>query len=349
MRVAVLSYPMLFQTSGGLKMKLGRTVDALRRRGVQSQLVDPVRDRLTDFDIVHVFAPYNGNDRIVEQAKADGLPVVMSTILNPPFSRFDGIRARLLSRLVGKLTNWDIKTSYDQVVAGLNKADHLVVLGSIERRMLMEGYHIPGDKITIVPNGIGPEFFTATREAFISRYEICRPFILHTGIIGDVKNQLGLVKALKDVDIDIVLIGYVARENRSYLEACLAEGGNRVRYLGELQHGELIASANAACALVAIPSRHEGMPNSVLEAMAADKPVILTDNHTMDFSLPLDVARQVFADDHAAIRSAAETFLRQPPPPGRARSIVAKFSWDVVAEQLAGIYENALSSTRRHQ
>ena len=343
MRVAVLSYPMLFQTSGGLKMKVGRTVDALCRRGVEARLIDPVHDRLTDFDLVHLFAPYNGNHRIVEQAKADGLPVVMSTILNPPFSRWDGMRARALSRLVGRLTHWDIKTSYDQMVAGLKLADHLIVLGSIERRMLIEGYQMPGDKITIVPNGIGQEFFCGTPEAFRTQFDISRPFVLHTGIIGDVKNQLGLVRALKDVDIDIVLIGYVAKETRPYLDACINEGGDRVHYLGELPHGQIIASANAACALVAIPSRHEGMPNSILEALASDKPVVLTDNHTMDFELPEDVARQVFADDYPAIRAAAIDLLKRPPPPGRARSVVAKMSWDAVAARLNGIYDSVLA------
>jgi len=74
MRVAVLSYPMLFQTAGGLKMKVGRTVDALVRRGIDARLVDPVREKLRDFDLVHVFAPYNGNNRVIEQAKSDGLP-----------------------------------------------------------------------------------------------------------------------------------------------------------------------------------------------------------------------------------------------------------------------------------
>ena len=54
MRVAVLSYPMLFQTAGGLKMKVGRTVDALVRRGVDAHLFDPVRERLRDFDLVQI-------------------------------------------------------------------------------------------------------------------------------------------------------------------------------------------------------------------------------------------------------------------------------------------------------
>jgi len=338
MRVAVLSYPMLFQTSGGLKMKVGRTVQALQRRGIDAKLIDPVHERLAEFDLVHLFAGYNGNHRVVEQAKADGLPVVMSTILNPPFSRWEGVRARWLSRAVGRLSHWKVKTSYDQLAAGLQLADHLVVLGGIERQMLIDGYLMPEEKITTVHNGIGEEFFRGTPDAFLARHKIPQPFVLHTGLIGDVKNQLGLVRALKGTGVHMALAGYAGEANRPYLEACLAEGGEFVHYLGELPHGELIASACAACAVVAIPSRHEGMPNSILEALAADRPVVLTNNHTMDFKLPSAVAQEVAPDDYDSIRRAVMQFIDSAPERGVATKVVAHMSWDAVAEQLSGIY-----------
>lgn len=345
MRVAVLSYPMLFQTSGGLKMKVGRTVEALQRRGIKAHLVDPVHERLRDFDLVHVFAVYNGNHRVVEQAKADGRPVVISTILNPPFTSWQGARARFLSRLVGKLSAWEVRTNYDEQARAMTLADHLVVLGSIERNMLTEGFVVPASKVTIVPNGIGAEFFRETSDAFLSRWPVRRPFVLHTGLIGDVKNQLGLVRALRGLDVDIVLVGgYADAAGADYAARCLAEGGGRVHHLGELPHGPLIASAYAASAVVAIPSRHEGMPNSILEALASDRPAVLTNNHTMDFALPMDVAQEVSPDDHAAIRQAVQRFLMTPPAPGRARAVVAGMSWDAVAEQLERIYRKVLGA-----
>lgn len=338
MRVAVLSYPTLFQTVGGLRMKVDRTVDALNRRGIQAQLIDPTRQKLADFDLAHVFAPYNGNNRIVEQAKSDGVPVVMSTILNLPMSHWNGVKGRLLSRLVGRLTDWTLTTDFAQMTTAMHHADHLIALGKVEKRSLIEGYGVPASKVSIVHNGVGEEFFQATPHAFLARYKISQPFVLHTGMIGEVKNQLGLIRALKDEAVNIVLIGYCAKSSQPYLEACLAEGGQRVHYLGELPHGGMIASAYAAAAVVAIPSRHEGMPNSILEGLAADKPVVLTNNHTIDIDLPTDAAVQVGHEDQAGIRRAVIGFLQQPPPPGRARSVVSALSWDAVADQLSAIY-----------
>lgn len=338
MKVAVLSYPMLFQTRGGLSMKIQRTVEALNGLGVEARLIDPVRERLRDFDLVHVFAAYNGNHRIVEQAKADGRPVVISTILNPPYTRAQGRTARMLSKVVGRLTRWEVTTTHHQVETALGQADHLVVLGGIERSMLVDGYNARDDRITVVPNGIGDEFFVADGDLFRRTFGISRPFVLHTGLIGEVKNQLGLVTALARDDVDVILIGYAGAPQRDYLARCLEVGGARVRHLGEVPHGELIASACAAASVIAIPSRHEGMPNSILEGLAADRPVVLTNNHAMDFRLPPEVAVEVGPDDHAGIRASVLRFLAEPPLDGRARAVVRGMSWEAVAKRLIAIY-----------
>jgi len=89
------------------------------------------------------------------------------------------------------------------------------------------------------------------------------------------------------------------------------------------------------------------MPNSILEALAADRAAVLTDTHTMDFELPTDVAAQVASTDHPGIRRAVERFLAQPPAPGRARGVVSSMSWDVVAAKLDEVYRQVLADARR--
>lgn len=347
MKIAVLSYPMLFQSRGGLSMKVKRTVQALRDVGFDAHLFDATREVLRDYDLVHVFAGYNGNHRIIEQAKRDGLPVVLSTIMNPPYTAAEGRRARWLNRLVGRLTNYKVTTSYWQVHTAINLADQLVVLGSGEQCMLTEAFQADPEKVNIVHNGIGHEFFEADPAEFLARYpQVRQPFVLHTGLLGDVKNQRGLARAMAGSGVQVVLAGYAGADMQDYLKDCLAASPDVV-HLGELAHGSLIASACAASSMIAIPSRHEGMPNSILEGLAADRPVVLTDNHVMDLHLPDDVATEVNADDLPGIRAAVDRFLRSPPPPGRARDVVKAMSWTAVARQLGTVYDKAVAHHRR--
>lgn len=347
MRVAFVSYPTVFQSPGGIRMKMGRTIAALQRMGIDARLMDTAREKFTDYDVVHVFAAFNSNHRIVLQARSDGVPVVLSTILNPPFTRWEGLRARLLDRALGRLTNWEVTTSYRQIQMALDGADRLVVLGSVERDIVVDSYGIDAAKVTIIPNGIGEEFFSADPQPFHDRYRPARPFVLHVGNVGDVKNQLGLVRALRGLAVDVVLVGHAGQAAAGYLKSCLDEGGAQVRYLGELEHGPMLASAYAAAAVFALPSRHEGMPNSVLEALACDRPVVMTRNHTMDMELPADVIRQVDADDRQAIRSAVEQFLGSDLPTGRARSVVQALSWGAVARQLDQAYREVMAGNPR--
>ena len=153
------------------------------------------------------------------------------------------------------------------------------------------------------------------------------------------------MRALKGSGLPIVLAGHSGSATSEYLAACLREGGTEVRHLGELPHGELVASAYAACRVVAIPSRHEGMPNSVLEGLASDRPVVLTNNHSIDFPLPRQVAAEVDADDLPAIRDNVLAYWNQPPAPGTARAVVAHLSWSTVAERLEAIYLRVLEGT----
>ena len=104
MRIGILSYPMLFQREGGLQVQVRSTLRALQEQsapGLEVELVDVNRQRLDQFDLIHVFSAINGNHRLVELAADLGVPVVLSALLSPGWGRLDGLRARLADRLTG--------------------------------------------------------------------------------------------------------------------------------------------------------------------------------------------------------------------------------------------------------
>lgn len=340
MRVAILSYPMLFQRQGGLQIQILETISALNEIGIQAELIDPNHDKLADYDLVHVFSAINGNYRIVEAAKDVGKPVVISPLVRPDWTRFSGSRERFLDKLVGKLTGWHIQTGYREIKYCLRASDALVALGDIEKQSIIDAFLIEPEKIHVIPNGIPQRFFDATPDLFIHTYGIEPGFVLCVAAINSHKNQLALAEALKDSDQKLVLIGSCLESSKAYLAKIQAFP--HVIYLGAMDYSDpLLASAYAAAGVFCLPSMSEVMPLSVLEALAAGIPVVMTKNHCMDINGLRHVVDEVEPNDQSAIRQAV---LKKFADSAECRAGVSALSWNKVAADLALIYRRVLST-----
>lgn len=351
MRVGILSYPMLFQREGGLQIQVRETVAALNRlghvhgRGLQVELTDPNRNRLDEYDVIHVFAAINGNHRVVEAAHEMEVPVVLSPLVSPGWNRASGLRARVADRLAGRLTAWNVQTSYAQMKSALQLAQLVIALGEAERAAIMDGFLIDPAKIRVFPNGIAPQFFQADPQLFRQRAGMEGPFVLMVGGISPYKNQLGLVQALAGCGLPVVLIGHAARECEPYLKEVLAMP--RVRWLGELAHDDpLLASAYAAASVVALPSQGEVLPLSVLESLAAGTPVVLTKENALHLPGGAFALKEVAWHDGAAQRDAVLQLMSHRPARADVQALVMHYTWHRVAMQIAECYAELVSPDR---
>lgn len=347
MRVGILSYPMLFQRDGGLQVQVRETIAALNRLGsetphrIQAQLVDPNRERLDTFDLIHVFSAINGNYRVVEAAVELGVPVVLSPLISTGWDRASGFRARVADRLAGRLTAWNVQTSYAQTKRALQLARLIIALGEPERDAIISGFLVEPAKIRVFPNGINRHFFTSRAELFRHRTGITGPFVLMVGSINPYKNQLGLVQALAGMNISVVLIGHVARQDQTYLDTVLRTP--HVRWLGALNHDDpLLASAYCAASVLALPSQGEVFPLAVLEALASGTPVVMTDANALDLRESAFALRQVHWQDASAQRAAIAHFIDHPPDREAVRALVEQFTWARIASQIAACYGDLL-------
>lgn len=140
---------------------------------------------------------------------------------------------------------------------------------------------IRAEKINVVYNGLDTARFAPdgeVRQRMRAELGVSEqtPVVIHVGSMGnDQKGQDVLIDAWEQLPegTDAVLVFIGAGSRRSVLQARAEPLGDRVRFLGERSDIPDLLRAADVCAF---PSRWEGMPNAVLEAMAAGLPVVAT-------------------------------------------------------------------------
>lgn len=337
MRIGVVSYPMLWQRTGGLQIQIRKLISHLNSLGVNVRLFDTLKDRLSDYDIIHIFAAINGNHRIVEECRAKGIKVVMNPGVQPDPWCGQGWRFRAAREATALLSRYELHTTFDEVKIALDLSDHIIALSHKESEVICELYGQAPEKLSVVPNGIGPHFFAADPAPFRQRFSVPEPFVLVVGSISAYKNQLGVVKATAEAGLPVVLIGPEGKAG--YLRQCLDAGGDRVHYLGVMDHDDpLLASAYAAAAVTVLASKGETFGLTAVESLAAGTPAIITANNGLGLPPNPPLLSFVPHGDQSTLRTAIMAAVGAGPNGKRCQHMVRHLGWKSVAEEMTHIY-----------
>lgn len=210
---------------------------------------------------------------------------------------------------------------------------------------------IPAAKLAMIPSGIVPEPPPAVDGAEVRRslgLEPGTPLVLFVG-------RLAAQKAVEDLLAAADLLHHIRPQVRYLivgdgpLRGRLEEQtrglhlGGVVHFLG---HREDVPRLMAACDLLVLPSLYEGLPNVVLEAMVAGKPVVATDapgttEVVVDGETGLLVPRRRPARLAQALRSVLDdrTLAQSLGEAGRRRAGSA-FAADPMIDRFARLYED---------
>jgi glycosyltransferase involved in cell wall biosynthesis len=217
--------------------------------------------------------------------------------------------------------------------AGAAAGGMLAVSADLREAMIALG--LPGERIAVHRTGIDKSFFfPGDRDQAKAALGLSGPILLVVGTLGPRKGQLLAIRALVDLpEATLILAGAGPSWRELIAEAARLGVRNRVRLLGSRPQSELPALYRAADVTL-LPSRSEGLANSLIESLACGTPVVTTAVFGSREIVDRREAGRIVARDPAALAAAVRELIAAPAPPEAVAAAVGKFSWTSNAEQL---------------
>ena len=213
---------------------------------------------------------------------------------------------------------------------------------------------LPEEKLLVIPNGVDVDRFAMAAPCSLDTLGIStgRRVFTFIGRLDDQKGVDWLLELCPVIfkhapDHDLLVVGEGA--DRARLESLSDRAGiaSRVRFVGWRAE---IPSILAASDLLVLPSRWEGMPNVVLEAMAARRPVVATDVEGVRDLLGPQAELQIVGKDDAQlfVQRVVSLLCDKPHSDALGRGNQARarqfFSLEAMVEKYAKLYESLVET-----
>ena len=234
----------------------------------------------------------------------------------------------------------------------LKRADALIADSHSTARDLVRIAGADGDRIHVIPLGVGPQFRRADDEGIAAvrkQYGLDRPYLLAVAAFDPRKRIDLLVDVARAVrrDHDVMLVIAGGQGNFGpRVEAAVTEAGLREHTViaGHVDEPTLIRLLSGA-ACMPFTSEYEGFGLPPLEALACGTPVAVFDNSSLR-EVAGDAAMVITDGDAAAMAARISTLLGDPAAASAAgqRGIewAARFTWKETAMSTLGVYERLL-------
>lgn len=350
-----ISRPTLFSSPGGDTIQMLKTKEFLERDYDVSIEVQPESDAINykNFDLIHFFNIIRPNN-ILPHIKS-GIPYVVSPIF-VDYSEYDqqvrgGVFARL-SRFIGKdnteyiksLARWiknsEYPGSFYYLTHGYRKSiqkilkNCSVLLPNSESELLrlISDYRFNGE-VAIVPNAVDTTFFK-------EKIEGDKQGVVCVARIEGRKNQLNLIKAIKQTDLQLTIIGNASPNHQQYYNECKNEANDQISFIDHIAQEELLKHYQKA-KIHAMVSWFETTGLSSLEAAACGCNIVVSDKGDQrDY-----FKDEAFYADPGNVNSIKKALLAAEKVKKSElliHKIREKFTWQKTAEQTFRAYKRVL-------
>ena len=368
MNVLFQSRSTLFSVPGGDTVQILKTREYLERTGVKVDISTELEPDVSRYDVVHLFNLTRPQEVFLQalNAKKQGKKTVLSTIY-VSYVEYErkarrGI-ARFLMKALAPGQMEYLKVAGRAVKNGeMNKGTAILLLRGYrvlqsrilamvdvllpnslsERARVIEDFPAAfAKRHVIVPNGVDGDLFIPQPAPLSAGMEKYRGCVLCVARIEELKNQLNLVRAMKQLPWQLVLIGKAAPNHADYMERVRNEAGPNVHILGEVEHSSLPQFYRVARVHV-LASWMETTGLSSLEAGAMGCNVVITDKgDTREYFG--DRAFYCEPDSVDSIRAAIKTAYDAPACTGLMNHISHNLVWRKAVEKTLEGYHLALA------
>ena len=337
MKVLIHTYDTAYQNqAGGVHNRIERTVVALRELGIEIDYFNKYSTNIKEYDILHVFKLDIASKQLIDYAKAVGVKVVVSSIMS--------IDRGWVVDCYWMLKCMPLATIYKQAFSICNKLDGVIVETPKEAEYMRKHYHIDKEKISVVPNGAND--MSSRDELIYSALGKKVEYALLVSRFDKNKNQLNVIRALKNTNVEIVFIGGADTSDPHYYDICMEEacGHDNIHFLGWLNSDDrLLKSALGHASAIVCSSYQETFGLSIVEGVIAGAtPVISNTLPILEFKTfknCLTFSPNVIEDIRTTIANAMHT----PKDLKLIEKAKNEFSWESVANKHLAIYKNLLN------
>jgi len=333
MKVLLDSYSTVVQNpSGGMQVRIKQYRETLGKHGVQSELFNKWQHKITDFHVLHVFKLNIESYHLINYAKKNKIPVVISSVVP-----LDSASKILMNRFICKLL--PIHTGYSFMEDALALADAVISETQQEADYIAHNFKTKKSKLYVIPCGVKFLPLRGTNNGISHLIGDDREIVLQVGRFDQNKNQLSVVRALKNTNIPVVFIGGPDPENLAYFNQCKREATPNMYFLGWMKNDDpLLATAYSNAKVVVFPSHNETFGIALVEGCAAGANIVASEGlPIIDWGLS-EYCRLINPKSITDMKSKLIEAYNAPRDAAVPSLILNKFSWDSVVEKHMEIY-----------
>lgn len=355
---------------GGDTVQIEKTKEQLEKLGVKVDISLELEPDLSEYDLVHLTNVTRIQETYIQMrnAKKQGKKVALSTIFWP-MEDFEkkaqiGIR-KVISHLLS-INNIERVKALARMIKSKESRNHvtrnLITIGytamqryvientdlflpnsEMEMQKLFETFNICTDSYVVVPNGIDKEnALKYLNSSDTNEFHKFKNAIISVGRIEPRKNQLNLLKALKDSEYRIVLVGAVSDNHKNYfteIEKYINSNPN-IHYIPKINNDKLY-ELYKVCKVNTLPSWLDtpGLVNLESAAMGCNLAISSRGTTTEYFG---DEAYYCEPDDIASIRNAIDAAFTAPRNEHLQYKVLTEYTWEKAGQQTLLGYEKLL-------